>query len=91
MNDLTLFIKLDLGHQKMFFFLDWLDRSPLAVKQFFGINFIHCYSSITTERSNHRRQKQSEAALLISCACACYTLSLVPNYFSSEHTNISSY
>jgi len=46
MNNLTLFIEFDLSHQKMLFFLDWLDRSPLAVKQLFGVDFIHCYSSI---------------------------------------------
>lgn len=46
MNNLTLFIKFDLSHQKMLFFLYWLYRSPLAVKQLFGVDFIHWHSSI---------------------------------------------
>ncbi len=55
MNNLTLFIKFDLSHKKMLFFLYWPDRSPLAVKQLSVIDFIHWHSSIDINAMLSRR------------------------------------
>lgn len=37
----SLFIKLHLRHHKVLFFVDWLNRCPLTVEEFFGIDGVH--------------------------------------------------
>ena len=41
MNNSSVFVKFDLGDQKMFFPVDRVDRGPFAVEQLFGINLVH--------------------------------------------------
>jgi len=43
MNDITLFVELQLCYKEVLLFIDWINRSPFTIQQLLRINFIHGY------------------------------------------------